>query len=136
MRPKLKIASALIALGLTASLSACGITSVATETVDQLTPGYLYMDDLRQHLADEGIECLNYQKAEYTFGFREQGTCTFQASEITLTVYSDAATAKLMVETLKALGGYYLYSENWSIQTNDADAARTIEGMTSVEIAQ
>ena len=96
---------------------------------------FTFMNDFLIALKANGVDCTGYVKDEDVIGVREQGTCKYGSTELTLDLYSDAPTAMTMVEALKAFGGYWLVSNNWAIVVDDGDVAKDLQTKLGAKIA-
>lgn len=135
----------LVSVFLVASLSGCGGGS--KNSIDPITNGnsaleiksiksdFVFMSDFLSSLKDAGVDCSGYTKAtEPSILAKEEGTCTYNGSEISVVLFSDAKTAVTVLEITKAFGGYWIASNNWAIELNNETVARDVQAKLGIPV--
>jgi hypothetical protein len=95
---------------------------------------FVFMSDLRAYLSGRGIECSGYEQNQEVIGAKEEGTCKYKGTDITLDLFGDSKTAKAILDALKGFGGYTISSNNWSISTSSETVAKEIAKTLSLEV--
>ena len=124
---------------LTVFLTGCGGGASGSNSIEKLSQNinsdFKFMPDFLAALSSKGVDCKNYMKDDEVVGVREQGTCTYENTELTLDIFADAKTAQVMVDSLKAFGGYWVVSNNWVIVVQDGEVAKDLQSKLGASIA-
>ncbi len=95
---------------------------------------FVFMSDVRAMLADKGIECSGYEQNQEVIGAKEEGTCKYKGTDITIDLFGDSKTAKAILDALKGFGGYTISAGNWSISTTSENISREIAGILGLSV--
>ena len=110
-------------------------SSESAQSSVNMNSDFAFMNDFRAALNANGVDCTGYVRDKAAFGVREKGTCKYGSTEITLNLFSDASNAAIMVDSLKAFGGYWVVSSNWAIVVDDGDVAKDLQKKLGARIA-
>ena len=134
---KITIFSALLVVSTV--LTGCGggtsSSGNSSSKATNIKSDFTFMTDFVSALKVNGVDCTGYVKDDEVIGVREQGTCTYGTTELTLDIFADTKTAKTMTETLKAFGGYWVVSNNWVIVVQDGAVAKDLQSKLGATIA-
>lgn len=129
-----------IVLALVLATSGCGgskglnsdsSNAIAKSSSDQ---EFVFMSDFRNMLTEHGIDCTNYKQNEGVLAVKEEGSCSFNGSNLTLDLYGDEKTARAIIDALKGLGGYTIAAKNWSITVLDEKNAKEISSKLGLKV--
>ena len=125
----------LLALFLTGCSSGSSDSNQTQESAAKINSDFIFMSDFLIALKSKGVDCTGYMKDDEVIGVREQGTCTYGSTELTLDLFADEKTTTTMVESLKAFGGYWVTSNNWVIVVQDGEVAKDLRDKLGATIA-
>jgi hypothetical protein len=126
---------------LTLFITGCGGGSSTSSTTQpeqkkiDIKSDFKFMSDFLAALKSSGVDCTGYVKDDEVIGVLEQGSCTYGSTELTLDLFADDKTASMMVDSLKAFGGYWVVSNNWVIVVEDGDVAKDLRDKLGATIA-
>lgn len=112
------------------------VNSEVTQTkVPQINRDFDFMSDLVEALRLNGVDCQNYVQNTDTLLVKEEGSCTYNGVELTLTLWGgDKETTRQVIESLKGFGGYWLMSNNWVIVVQDETVAKELTDKLNLEV--
>jgi hypothetical protein len=129
------IALAVLSLMVTGCSSGSTDSNQSQQSVAKINSEFIFMSDFLIALKSNGVDCTGYVKDDEVIGVREQGTCTYGETELTLDLFADTKTATTTVEALKSFGGYWVTSNNWVIVVQDGETAKDLKDKLRASIA-
>jgi len=115
--------------------SSSGSSSSSSSKSANVKTDFTFMSDFLSALKGNGVDCTGYAKDSEVIGVREQGTCMYGSTELTLDIFADEKTAKTMTDSLKSFGGYWVVSNNWVIVVQDGTVAKDLQSKLGASIA-